>query len=66
MRVQVRDNNIDQALKILKRKLQREGVLREMKNRRYYSKPSEDRARQAAAAKKRSAKAEKQRLQRDL
>jgi ribosomal protein S21 len=37
----VRDNNIDQALRILKKKMQREGVFREMKLRRFYEKPSE-------------------------
>ena len=30
MQVLVRDNNVDQALKALKKKLQREGVFREM------------------------------------
>ena len=41
MQVLVRDNNIDQALRALKKKLQREGVFREMKRRRFYEKPSE-------------------------
>ena len=41
MQVFVRDNNVDQALRMLKRKLQREGVFREMKRRRFYEKPSE-------------------------
>jgi small subunit ribosomal protein S21 len=40
LQVLVRDNNIDQALRILKRKMQREGVFREMKQRRSYEKPS--------------------------
>ena len=48
MYVTVRDNNVDQALRVLKKKLQREGVFREMKNRRAYEKPSERRAREAA------------------
>ena len=39
MQVVVRDNNVDQALKALKKKLQREGVFREMKIRRHYEKP---------------------------
>ena len=46
--VTVRDNNVDQALRVLKKKMQREGVFREMKNRRSYEKPSERRAREAA------------------
>ena len=44
MYVSVRDNNVDQALRILKKKMQREGVFREMKNRRVYEKPSEKKA----------------------
>ena len=39
MLVQVRDNNVDQALKALKKKMQREGIFREMKLRNYYEKP---------------------------
>ena len=50
MQVTVRDNNVDQALRALKKKLQREGVYREMKMRRFYEKPSEKRAREHAAA----------------
>ena len=44
MQIIVRDNNVDQALRALKKKLQREGVYREMKLRRHYEKPSEKRA----------------------
>ena len=43
MQVLVRDNNVDQALKVLKKKMQREGVFREMKLRGHYEKPSEKR-----------------------
>ena len=46
MQIMVRDNNVDQALRALKKKLQREGVYREMKLRRHYEKPSEKRARE--------------------
>ena len=49
MQIIVRDNNVDQALRALKKKLQREGVYREMKLRRHYEKPSEKRARERAA-----------------
>ena len=45
MYVSVRDTNVDQALRILKKKMQREGVFREMKNRRVYEKPSEKKKR---------------------
>ena len=54
MQVSVRDNNVDQALRALKKKLQREGVFREMKLRRHYEKPSERRAREKAEAVRRA------------
>ena len=57
MQVQVRDNNVDQALRVLKKRLQREGVFREMKLRKYYEKPSEKRVREAGEAKRRVRKA---------
>ena len=56
MQVLVRDNNVDQALKALKKKMQREGIFREMKLRRHYEKPSERRAREAAEAVRRARK----------
>lgn len=65
MHVTVRDNNIDQALKVLKKKLQREGVFREMKLRRAFEKPSERRARQKAEAIRRGRKLERKRLERE-
>jgi len=46
VQVLVRDNNVDQALKVLKKKMQREGVFREMKLRAHYEKPSEKRVRE--------------------
>lgn len=65
MEVTVRDNNVDQALRALKKKLQREGVYREMKMRRFYEKPSEKRAREQAAAIRRARKLERKRMERD-
>ena len=50
MQVLVRDNNIDQALRVLKKKMQREGVFREMTRRRFYEKPSEQAAREKSEA----------------
>jgi small subunit ribosomal protein S21 len=50
LQVLVRDNNVDQALRALKRKMQREGIFREMKRRRFYEKPSERSAREKAEA----------------
>jgi len=65
MQVTVRDNNVDQALRALKKKLQREGVYREMKLRRFYEKPSERRTRERAAAIRRARKLERKRAERD-
>ena len=65
MQIIVRDNNVDQALRALKKKLQREGVYREMKLRRHYEKPSEKRARERAAAVRRARKLERKRMERD-
>ena len=65
MQVVVRDNNVDQALRALKKKLQREGVFREMKLRNYYEKPSEKKARQKAEAIRRARKLARKRLQRE-
>ena len=56
MQVFVRDNNVDQALRMLKRKLQREGVFREMKRRRFYEKPSERVTREKSEAIRRKRK----------
>ena len=56
MQVMVRDNNVDQALRALKKKLQREGVFREMKLRQAYEKPSVKRAREKAEAVRRARK----------
>ncbi|MGI9383991.1 MAG: 30S ribosomal protein S21 [Methyloligellaceae bacterium] len=65
MLVTVRDNNVDQALKVLKKKLQREGLFREMKRRRSYEKPSEKRAREAGEAIRRARKAARKLAQRE-
>ena len=43
MQVIVHDNDVAGALRVLKRKLQREGMFRELKRRRAYEKPSERR-----------------------
>ena len=65
MQVLVRDNNVDQALKVLKRKMQREGVFREMKRRRFYEKPSEKTAREKSEAIRRARKLARKRAQRE-
>ena len=65
MQVLVRDNNVDQALKALKKKMQREGIFREMKLRGHYEKPSEKRAREKAEAVRRARKLARKKLQRE-
>ncbi len=65
MYVSVRDNNVDQAIRILKKKMQREGVFREMKNRRVYEKPSERKARELAESTRRVRKLMRKRLERE-
>ena len=65
MQVLVRDNNIEQALKALKRKMQREGIIREMKMRRAFEKPSEKRVREAAEAVRRARKLARKQAQRE-
>jgi small subunit ribosomal protein S21 len=65
VQVLVRDNNVDQALKALKKKMQREGLFREMKLRNYYEKPSERRAREKAEAVRRARKLARKRAQRE-
>lgn len=65
MQVSVRDNNVDQALRALKKKLQREGVFREMKLRQAYEKPSEKRAREKAEAIRRARKLARKKAQRE-
>jgi small subunit ribosomal protein S21 len=65
LQIIVRDNNIDQALKALKKKMQREGIFREMKLRGHYEKPSEKRARERAEAIRRYRKLQRKRLQRE-
>ena len=63
--VSVRDNNVDQALKVLKKKMQREGVFREMKLRRNYEKPSERKAREKAESVRRWRKLDRKRRDRE-
>ena len=66
LQVLVRDNNVDQALRFLKKKLQQEGVFREMRLREHYEKPSERRAREKAEGIRRARKAALKKLNREL
>jgi small subunit ribosomal protein S21 len=65
MQVSVRDNNVDQALRALKKKLQREGVFREIKHKQHIEKPSEKKAREKAEAIRRARKLARKKAQRE-
>ena len=65
MQVIVRDNNVEQALRVLKKKLQREGLFREMKQRAAYEKPSERKTREKAEAIRRARKLARKKMQRE-
>jgi small subunit ribosomal protein S21 len=65
LQVLVRDNNVDQALRVLKKKMQREGVFREMKKRRSYEKPSERKNREKSEAIRRARKLARKKAQRE-
>jgi small subunit ribosomal protein S21 len=61
----VRDNNVDQALRVLKKNMQREGIFREMKQRRAYEKPSERKTREKSEAIRRARKLARKKAQRE-
>lgn len=65
MQILVRDNNIEQALRVLKKKMQREGLFREMRERRAYEKPSERRTREKGEAIRRARKLARKQAQRE-
>jgi small subunit ribosomal protein S21 len=65
MHVIVRDNNVEQAMRALKKKMQREGIFREMKQRKAYEKPSERKTREKAEAVRRARKAARKQAQRE-
>jgi len=65
VQVLVRDNDINAALRVLKKKMQREGTFREIKLRRAYEKPSERRARERAEAVRRHRKMLRRRMERE-
>ncbi|MBN1883670.1 MAG: 30S ribosomal protein S21 [Deltaproteobacteria bacterium] len=63
MEVKVHDNDVEKAIKVLKNKLAKSGFFKEMKERRYYEKPSIKKKRKRAEAKKRALKAMRRRKQ---
>ena len=56
IKIEVKDNNVDQALRILKRKLQREGFFKILKIKSNYEKPSERKKREKSENIKRAKK----------
>jgi len=65
VQVFVRDNDIEQALRVLKKRMQREGVFREMRRRRFYEKPSDKATREKAEAVRRARKLARRQAIRD-
>ena len=65
MEVSVRDNNVEQAIRVLKKKMQRGGLFREMKIRRHFEKPSERRKREREESVRRFHRARRKRQQRE-
>ena len=65
VQVNVRDNNVEQALRVLKKKMQREGLFREMKDRRHFEKNSEKKKRTQAEAVRRARKEDRKRRERN-
>ncbi len=65
MKVTVRNNNVDQAIRVLKKKLQTEGIFNELRKREYHETKGEKERRKAAAGKKR-AKKEQEKRKREL
>lgn len=58
--VEVRNNNIDKAIRLLNRKVKQEGLIRELRQREYYEKPSTKKRRKNAESRRRADKARRQ------
>ena len=61
--VVVKNGNVDRAMRTLKKKLQKEGLLRELKQRQYFEKPSAKRARKKAEGIKRYQRNERKKIE---
>jgi small subunit ribosomal protein S21 len=66
VQVTVHANNVEQALRVLKKKMQREGIFREMKLRRHYEKPTEKKKRRSAESERRRRKLERKRSSEEM
>ncbi|MDR1475704.1 MAG: 30S ribosomal protein S21 [Holosporales bacterium] len=65
MEVTVNSNDVDHALRILKKKMQREGIYKDMKIHRHFEKPSEKKARKRVESLRRARKVHQKRFARD-
>ena len=63
--VRVFNNNVEKAIRVLKKKMLKEGIIKELKQRRYYEKPSEMRLRENKENIRRWRKAQRRRMERD-
>ena len=61
MEIKVQDNQVDKALKTLKLRMAKDGLLKDLKRHTYYEKPSVKRKRKQAEARKKRAKAMRRR-----
>jgi len=63
MRIEVRNNNVDKAMRILKKKLTEDGLFNELREREYYESRGTKRRKAKAAAKRRSERDLKKRME---
>ena len=63
--VKVFNNNVEKAIRVLKKKMLKEGLIKELKERRYYEKPSEKRLKENKENIRRWRKAQKRRMERE-
>jgi len=63
--VKVFNNNVEKAIRVLKKKMLKEGIIKELKQRRYYEKPSEMRLRENKENIRRWRKAQRRRMERE-
>jgi len=64
MQIVVKNGNVERAMRTLKKKLQKEGLLRELKQKQYFEKPSAKRKRKKAEGIKRYQRALKKKQER--
>ena len=63
--IRVFNNNVEKAIRVLKKKMLKDGVMKELKQRRYYEKPSEKKLRLKKENIRRWRKAQKRRMERE-